>query len=184
MESRAIARIALLAAVIAVLGMLPSIVLPIAAGVPITAQTLGVMLAGIILGPRHGALAVLLFVFVVLLGMPLLAGGRGGLGILFSPTVGFLIGFVPAAYVSGLVMARLKTLPVFAAALVAAIVGGIVVEYLCGIIGLMAVARMTPLQALVATAVFAPGDVLKALAAAFVAEAAYRSYPAAIACRS
>ena len=108
MESRAIVRIALLAAVIAVLGMLPSIVLPIAMGVPITAQTLGVMLAGIILGPRHGALAVLLFLFVVLLGAPLLSGGRGGLGVLFGPSVGFLLGFVPAAFVSGLVMARLK----------------------------------------------------------------------------
>jgi biotin transport system substrate-specific component len=183
-ESRAIARIALLAAVIAVLGMLPSMVLPIAAGVPITAQTLGVMLAGVVLGPRHGALAVLLFVFVVLLGAPLLAGGRGGLGVLFGPSVGYLIGFVPAAYVAGLVMARLKTVRVFVAALVAAVVGGIVVEHLCGVIGLMAIARVNPLQALAATAVFVPGDVLKALAAAFVAEAAYRSYPAAIACRS
>jgi biotin transport system substrate-specific component len=183
-ESRAIVRIALLAAVIAVLGMLPGIVLPIAMGVPITAQTLGVMLAGIILGPRHGALAVLLFLFVVLLGAPLLSGGRGGLGVLFGPSVGFLLGFVPAAFVSGLVMARLKTLPVFAAALVAAITGGIVVEYACGVLGLMIMARMSLPQALVATAMFMPGDLLKALATAFVAEASQRSYPAAIASRS
>jgi biotin transport system substrate-specific component len=183
-ESRAIVRIALLAAVIAVLGMLPSIVLPIAMGVPITAQTLGVMLAGIILGPRHGALAVLLFLFVVLLGAPLLSGGRGGLGVLFGPSVGFLLGFVPAAFVSGFVMARLKALPVFAAALVAAITGGIVVEYACGVLGLMAMARMSLPQALVATAVFMPGDLLKALATAFVAEASHRSYPVAIAGRS
>ena len=128
MESRAIVRIALLAAVIAVLGTLPSIVLPIPMGVPITAQTLGVMLAGIVLGPRHGALAVLLFLFVVLLGAPLLSGGRGGLGVLFAPSVGFLFGFVPAAYVSGVVMARLSDLSVFAAALVAAITGGILAE--------------------------------------------------------
>jgi biotin transport system substrate-specific component len=183
-ESRAIVRIALLAAVIAVLGMLPGIVLPIAMGVPITAQTLGVMLAGIVLGPRHGALAVLLFLFVVLLGAPLLSGGRGGLGVLFGPSVGFLLGFVPAAFVSGLVTARLKTLPVFAAALVAAITGGIVVEYACGVLGLMIMARMSLPQALVATAMFMPGDLLKALATAFVAEASQRSYPAAIASRS
>jgi len=182
MESRAIVRIALLAAVIATLGMLPSIVLPV--GVPITAQTLGVMLAGIILGPRDGALAVLLFLFVVLLGAPFLSGGRGGLGVLFGPTVGFLLGFVPAAFVSGLVMARLKTLPVFAAALVAAIMGGIVVVYACGVVGLMAMAKMSVLQALAASAVFVPGDLLKALATAFVAQAAHRSYPAAIASRS
>jgi biotin transport system substrate-specific component len=183
-ESRSIVRIALLAAVIAALGMLPNIVLPIAMGVPITAQTLGVMLAGIILGPRHGAMAVLLFLFVVLLGAPLLSGGRGGLGVLFGPSVGFLLGFVPAALVSGLAMGRLKNLPVFAAALVAAITGGIVVEYACGVLGLMAMARLSLPQALVATAVFVPGDLLKALATAFVVEASHRSYPAAIASRS
>jgi biotin transport system substrate-specific component len=119
-------------------------------------------------------------VFVVLLGAPLLAGGRGGLGLLFGPTLGYMLGFVPAAFVSGLVMARRKELPVFTAALIAAVAGGIVVEHLCGVIGLMAVARMSLLQALAATAVFVPGDVLKAIAAAFVAEAAHRSYPSAI----
>ena len=184
MDTRAIVRIAVLAAVIAVLGMLPNIVLPIAMGVPITAQTLGVMLAGIILGPRQGALAVLLFLFVVLLGAPLLPGGRGGLGVLFGPSVGFLLGFVPAAYVTGLVMARLQHLPVFAAALLAATGGGVIAEYACGILGLMAMARMSLPQAMVATAVFVPGDLLKALATAFVAEASYRSYPAAITSRS
>ena len=184
MESRAIVRIALLAAVIGALGMLPSIVLPIAVGVPITAQTLGVMLAGIILGPRHGALAVLLFLFVVLLGVPLLPGGRGGLGVLFGPSVGFLLGFSPAAFVSGFVMERLKRMPVFPAAFIAAIAGGIVVVYACGILGLMAMARMSLLQALAAAAVFVPGDLLKALAAAFVAEASHRNYPTAIASRS
>jgi len=181
-DSRAIVRIALLAAIIAALGLLPSIALPL--GVPVTAQTLGVMLAGIVLGPRHGALAVLLFLFVVLLGAPLLAGGRGGLGVLFAPTMGFMLGFVPGAWLSGLVMARLKTLPVFAAALAAAIAGGIVAVYACGVAGLMATARLSLWQALAAAAVFAPGDLLKALLTAFVAQAAHRSYPAAIASRS
>jgi len=183
-DTRAIVRIALFAAVIAALGLLPSIILPIAMGVPITAQTLGVMLAGIILGPRHGALTVLLFLFVVLLGAPLLSGGRGGLGVLFAPSVGFLLGFIPAAYVAGLVMTRLKHLSVFGAALIAAVSGGIIVEYACGIIGLMAIARLSPLQALLASAVFLPGDLLKTLATAFIAEASYRGYSGAIASRS
>jgi biotin transport system substrate-specific component len=86
MDTRAIARISLLAAMIAVLGLLPTFYLPVTGGVPITAQTLGVMLAGIVLGPRHGALAVLLLIFVVALGAPLLAGGRGGLGVFFAPS--------------------------------------------------------------------------------------------------
>ena len=184
MESRAIVRIALLAGVIAVLGFLPSFVLPVAMGVPVTAQTLGVMLAGIILGPRHGAGAVLLFLFVVMLGAPLLSGGRGGVGILFGPSVGFLLGFVPAAYVAGLMMSWLTRLPVFFSALFAAVVGGIVLEYACGILGLMAMARLSLLQAMLASAVFVPGDVLKALATAFIAEASHRGYQAAIASRS
>ncbi|MCL2716245.1 MAG: biotin transporter BioY [Alphaproteobacteria bacterium] len=184
MESRAITRISLMAAVIAALGLLPAILLPIAAGVPITAQTLGVMLTGIVLGPRHGALAVLLLLFVVVLGAPLLSGGRGGVSVLFAPTVGFMLGFVPAAFVTGLVMERLKQVPVFVAALTAAVIGGIVVEYGCGIIGLMVTARLNPFQAVLASAVFLPGDLIKAFATALIASAAQRAYPASIASRS
>ena len=47
--------------------------------VPITLQTMGVMLAGSVLGARRGALAVLTFLALVAAGLPLLAGGRGGL---------------------------------------------------------------------------------------------------------
>lgn len=183
-NSRAVVRVALLAAVIAVLGLVPAFRLPIAGGVPITAQTLGVMLAGIVLGPRHGAFAVLLFLFVVLLGAPLLAGGRGGVGVLFGPSVGFLVGFVPAAYVTGALMARMTGVPVFPAALLAAIGGGIVVEYACGLIGLMAVARMSFVQAVLAMSVFLPGDLLKAFATALIAQTSYRIDPAVIARRA
>ncbi|MBR1217040.1 biotin transporter BioY [Bradyrhizobium sp. U87765 SZCCT0131] len=180
MPSRAIVRIALLAAMIAVLGLLPTFHLPLAGGVPITAQTLGVMLAGIVLGPRHGALAVLLLIFVVALGAPLLAGGRGGLGVFFGPSVGFLIGWMPGAYVTGAVMRALPRLSVFPAALIAALTGGVIVVYACGIVGLMVMARMGVLQAALATAVFIPGDILKCIAAAALAQAAARSYPAAL----
>ncbi len=180
MDSRAVVRMSLLAAMIAVLGLLPTFHLPVASGVPITAQTLGVMLAGIVLGPRRGALAVLLLIFVVALGAPLLAGGRGGLGVFFAPSVGFLLGWVPGAFVTGVVMQRLAKTPVFPAALVAAIVGGILVVYGCGIIGLMIVAQMGALQAMLATAVFLPGDLVKSLAAAFLAKAAEQAYPAAL----
>ena len=110
MESRAIVRIALLAAVIAVLECSPGLCCHDCHGCPITAQTLGVMLAGIILGPRHGALAVLLFLFVVLLGAVAIGGSRWAWCV-------WAIGWFPAglcscAFVSGLAMARLKTLPV------------------------------------------------------------------------
>lgn len=73
---RNIVLIALFAALIAVLGLIPKITLM--SGVPITAQSLGVMLCGTVLGARRGALAVLLFLLLVALGLPLLAGGRAG----------------------------------------------------------------------------------------------------------
>ena len=88
---RSLTHIALFAALIAVLGLVPKI--DLASGVPITAQSLGVMLCGTVLGARRGALAVGLFLLVTLAGLPLLSGGRGGLGVLASPTVGYLIGF-------------------------------------------------------------------------------------------
>ena len=71
---RSVTLIALFAALIAALGLVPKFTL--AAGVPITAQTLGVMLCGTVLGARRGGLAVLLFLALVALGLPLLAGGR------------------------------------------------------------------------------------------------------------
>ena len=77
-QDKTIAQIALYAALIAALGLLPKFNIPLAGGVPITAQSLGIMLAGVMLGPVRGALAVCLFLFVVALGAPLLAGGRGG----------------------------------------------------------------------------------------------------------
>ena len=106
---RNLTHIALFAALIAVLGLVPKI--DLVSGVPITAQSLGVMLCGTVLGARRGALAVLLFLGLVAAGLPLLAGGRGGLGVFASPTVGYLVGFPLAAFVAGLVVERSMTRP-------------------------------------------------------------------------
>ena len=84
---RNLTHIALFAALIAVLGLVPQI--DLMAGVPITAQSLGIMLCGTVLGARRGALAVLLFLLLVAVGLPLLSGGRGGLGVFAGPSVGF-----------------------------------------------------------------------------------------------
>ena len=99
---RNVVYIAVFAALIAVLGLLPKLTL--ISGIPITAQSLGIMLCGTILGAKRGALAVLLFLALVALGLPLLAGGRGGLGVFTTPWAGFLFGFPVAAFVAGLMM--------------------------------------------------------------------------------
>lgn len=172
-STRDIVLVALFAALIAVLGLVPKVDLPFLAGVPITVQTLGVMLAGLFLGPRRGALAVLLLVFMVLLGAPFLSGGRGGLGVLFGPTAGFLLGWIPGAFLVGFVFAlfqRLAPSKVLINAFVACLVGGVVVIYAVGIPVLAWRAAMPIDQAVAVSLAFIPGDLLKAaLAAGLVA---------------
>lgn len=172
-----VARVALFAALIAALGLIPQITLPFAGGVPITAQTLGVMLAGLILGPWRGALAILVFIAVVALGAPLLAGGRGGLGVFVGPTVGFLVGWPVAAVVIGLLYRGFKDMGPMLAGILASVLGGILVLYLFGIIGLAVVANMTPFKALLAVLIFIPGDILKAVIAAFINREVRRARP-------
>jgi biotin transport system substrate-specific component len=115
------ARIAVFAAIIAVLG-LPG-------AVPITAQTLGVMLAGVILGPWRGAAAVVVFEVLVAVGLPLLSGGRGGLGVFVGPSVGYLIGWIIGAFVIGLIVRADRRRPTWWRTALGCVVGGIVVVY-------------------------------------------------------
>lgn len=69
--------------------------------VPVTGQTLGVLLAGALYGPRRGTAAVLAYLVEGLAGAPVFAGGRSGLPVLLGPTGGYLVGFVPAAALAG-----------------------------------------------------------------------------------
>ncbi len=174
LDTRSLVRIALFAALMGVLGLIPPVYLPIAAGVPVSAQSMGVMLAGLVLGRRDGALAMALFLLVVALGAPLLSGGRGGLGVFVGPTAGFALGFIPAAYVTGWLSQRLPW-PALAANLVAAAVGGIAVLYLCGVPALAAIAHMSLAKALLGSLVFLPGDLLKAILAALAATSLQRT---------
>lgn len=172
MTYKDLVRIALFASLIAVLGLIPKLEIPLTAGVPVTAQTLGVMLAGLILGPRNGALCVVLFLFVVALGAPVLSGGRGGLGVFFGPTLGFLLGWVAGALACGVLFDRLRRLMPsqrFSAALLACLLGGVAVIYAFGAPILAWRTGMTMQQAFLATLVFLPGDILKSFLAAWVA---------------
>jgi len=88
MQTRDLVLISLFAAIIVALGFVPPITLGFIP-VPITAQSLGVMLAGVILGAKRGALAAVLVILLVAIGLPVLSGGRGGLAVFAGPTVGF-----------------------------------------------------------------------------------------------
>jgi biotin transport system substrate-specific component len=69
--------------------------------VPQTAQTLAVLAAGIVLGSRWGAIAMLIYVVLGAVGLPVFAGGAAGLDRMTGPTSGFLLGFIPGAAIAG-----------------------------------------------------------------------------------
>lgn len=172
MQNRDIARISAVSAFIGVLGLIPRIDLPLAAGVPITAQTLGVMLSGLLLGARQGALAVSLFVLLVACGAPLLSGGRGGLGVFVSPTGGYLLGWVLGAYAVGLLKTVLPKPSTWLRAFSASLFGGVLVIHLIGAPWLAWISGISLSQAFWATVAFLPGDVFKAIIAAYI----YKKY--------
>ena len=177
-NSESIALVALFAALLGVMGLIPKIDLPL--GVHISIQTLGVMLAGCVLGPWRGLQAMLLFLVAVAAGLPLLAGGRGGLGVFMSPTTGYLVGWTAAAFVTGWLMALLpKTTPLRAAcsAFIASAIGGIAVLYVFGIAGLVLVAKVPLTQAIWANVAFIPGDLIKCVITALVVHSIVRALP-------
>jgi len=176
LSTRDIVFISLFAALMAVLGLFPALSVPLI-NVPVTAQSMGVMLAGGILGARRGTLAILLFILIVLAGLPLLSGGRGGLGVLQGPTVGFLLGWLPAAFVTGWLTERFLPRLHFVSAFAASVAGGILVLYACGIPMISLVAGVPIGTAAWGSLAFLPGDLIKAGLAAAIVVAVSRSYP-------
>ncbi|MDT8992932.1 biotin transporter BioY [Curvibacter sp. APW13] len=177
-RNQSIALVALFAALMAVLGLIPKIDLPF--GVPITMQTLGVMLAGCLLGPRLALQALALFLAAVAMGLPLLSGGRGGLGVFMAPSAGYLLAFPIGALVTGLVMQMLPTdspRTVAGSAFVASLVGGLLVVHVSGVLGLMGIAGMDLKKAALATLAFVPGDLIKCVLTAAVCHTVARGLP-------
>jgi biotin transport system substrate-specific component len=174
-KTKDLAYIALFAAITAVLGMVPAIQV---GPVPITAQTLGVMLAGAILGARRGFLSQLLFLVLVAIGLPVLPGGGGGLAVFAGVTGGYLVSWPIGAFVVGLLTERFWARYNLAWGVVANVVGGMVVVYAIGVPWLAVAAHLSLKAAVVSGALpFLVGDLVKAVVAAVIAVQVRRSYP-------
>ncbi|MEV8240678.1 biotin transporter BioY [Microbacterium testaceum] len=175
LDATDLARVAIFAALIVVLGLPGSF--PVFGGVPITAQTLGVMLAGAVLGPWLGALSVTVVLALTSAGLPLLAGGRGGIGVFLGPSAGYALGWILGAIVVGLLVHAGGRRPVVWRTALAMIAGGVVAIYAIGIPVQSAVTRLPLGETALTSLVFVPGDLLKAALATAVVAALVRAYP-------
>lgn len=171
--------IALVAAFAALTAALAFVSIPVgSAGVPIVLQNAGPLLAGLILGPKKGAYATVLFIAVSMLGLPILAGGRTGAAALAGPTFGFLLGYILSAIVAGLIAKLVYTgsKKTMTLGFVGAGIAGIAADYVCGVLGMMA--RGISFKASVlALPAFIPGDLLKAVLAGLIAAAVLTALP-------
>ncbi len=176
--SATLGRVAVFAALIIVLG---TVVVPLPGGVPITGQTLAVMLAGLVLGPRAAPWSVALVLVLAAVGLPVLAGGRGGLGVFVGPTAGYLLGWIVGVVVIGLLMRTGR--PTWWRAALAAFVGGVLVVHAFGI-PVQALVTGVPLDlTALSTLAFLPGDLIKVTVATLIVVALRRAYPRAFADR-
>lgn len=176
MTATDLALVAAFAGIIVVLGMAGTWY-PFGMVVPVTAQTLGVMLAGAVLGWKRGAAAVLVVLALCAVGLPVLAGGRGGLAVFAGPTVGYQLGWVLGAAVIGLLVQRRLPQPALWWIAAACLVGGVAVVYLVGIPGVALRTGVPLATAAKAALVFVPGDLVKVAVATVVAGAVHRASP-------
>lgn len=133
--------------------------------VPITLQTLSVMLAGSLLSPSAAFLSMLVYLLLGIIGMPVFAHGSSGIGILAGPTGGFLMSWPIAALVMALILKRIK--PEFLSLFIVNILGGIIIIYSIGVPYLAWTAHLNFAAAVTAGALpFIPGDLIKAFVSA------------------
>ncbi|EWT00485.1 biotin operon repressor [Intrasporangium oryzae NRRL B-24470] len=179
-DAQSVALVSVFAALVVAASVLPGV--PVGAlGVPITLQTFAVMLTGLVLGPLRGSLAVLVYLLVGFVGLPVFSQGASGLQVLAGPSAGYLVSFVLAALVVGLLARAVvrrapagRWVPLFFAA---AMLASVAIVHALGIAGLMVNGKLTLAAAFRVDLAFYPGDIVKNVVAALAAAAVHRAFP-------
>ena len=135
--------------------------------VPITAQTFFLNTAAVLLGGSLGALSQFIYVMLGVVGIPVFSGGKAGIGVIFGPTGGYLLGFIIAAFMIGKIAGAKRGAGIFWH--IFAMLAGMVIIYSLGITQLALVAKISFKKALaIGVLPFIPGDIIKILLAAII----------------
>ena len=135
--------------------------------VPISLATFGVMMAGLLLGWKYGAVSVLVYILLGAVGVPVFAGFKGGVSALVGATGGYIVGYLPYAIISGL---PLPTLQKDAVGRFLLMEIGTVACYVLGTLWFMHVTGRTWYDSLgICVTPFLPGDAAKMVLATLLA---------------
>ena len=138
--------------------------------VPIVLQNLFALLSGLVLGPLMGGAAVGIYLLAGLLGLPVFAGGSGGIARFAGPTGGFLVGYFLAALTAGAIAGAPGKSRSSLVRLIAAVLAGFLIVYVPGLSWLKFSRNLDWAKTfLIGFVPFIPGDMLKGLAAVLIA---------------
>lgn len=139
--------------------------IPLAGGVPVSLATFAVMLSGVLLGGPLGALSQLIYVLLAAVGLPVLAGWTGGLGIVLGMTGGYIIGYIPCAWLTGVIYKKYGETakrPVKILSMILGMTAGNIALYVIGTAWFMFITEMTLKASLTACVIpFIPGNIIK-----------------------
>ncbi|AJT42864.1 biotin operon repressor [Psychromicrobium lacuslunae] len=171
--------IAVFAALLVVVAVVPPIQIGNLLSVPLTLQTLVVTLSALLLGVSRSFAAVGLYVLLGLVGLPIFAGFRGGIGLLAGPTAGYIIAFPLMALAVGALATLIVRRAWRLAPLLFVLAGiiGLLISHLLGIIGMMINGKLPLDKAIAADVIFVPGDLVKIVLATVLALALHRAFP-------
>ncbi|MBO0422427.1 biotin biosynthesis protein BioY [Enterococcus plantarum] len=170
MKTKDITKIAIMISIIIVLGFFPPIPISLLP-VPIVIQNAGFMLSGLLLGKKNGTIATVLFLLLVAIGFPVLAGGRGGMMVFFGVTAGYLFAYPFATYFIGWMSEKFNSnnQNSWYAFAITLLFGALFIDF-CGAVGVSILSDVTLSKSLIASLAFIPGDAIKAFLAAIIAK--------------
>ena len=157
----------------AVICILSPISVPLAGEVPISLATFAIMLSGILIGGKLASLSVITYVLLGSVGVPVFAGWTGGIGITLGMTGGYIIGYIPMAFITGFLYFRYgrnkSGLSKYAVMFVSMFLSTAVL-YTLGTAWFIVYTKMTLAASMAACVIpFLPGDLIKIVAIMLVA---------------